>query len=94
MSESDTHTVMKENDIIIGNYRMQRESPSHQWTLTQVSQITAAQAWAKIFQLRWKGRLNIATRLGTDFKNVLRYDYATDYFVFIMCLAIALSPNM
>ena len=93
MKSNDPHSIIKENEIIIGNYRMQRDSASHQWTLTQVSQITSAEAWAKIFQFRWKGRLNIATRLGTDFNNVLRYDYASDYIVFILCMAMALTPT-
>ena len=91
VSSNDPWSTMKANEIIIGNYRMKRKSSSHEWTLSEVAQMSSVKAWPKIFRLRWKGRLGIATRLGTDFNNVLRYDYMTDYIAFLLfCLLLAL----
>lgn len=91
MKDNDAYSLLANNDIIIGNYRMQRESPESAWTVTEVAQMSSVQAWPKIFRLRWKGRLSIATRGGWSFYTVLRYDYGTDYIVFMMCLALLIS---
>ena len=81
-SSNDPHDLLKENEILIGNFRFVRASPSSQWTIMEVAQINSVQAWATIFKLRWKGRLNIATRGGYEFYTILRIDYTTDYFAF------------
>ena len=78
-SSNDPHDLLKENEILIGNFRFVRASPSSQWTIMEVAQINSVQAWATIFKLRWKGRLNIATRGGYEFYTILRADYMTDY---------------
>merc|ERR1712181_75350 len=78
-SSNDPHDLLKANEILIGNFRFVRASPSSQWTITEVAQINSLQAWASIFRLRWRGRLNIATRGGYEFYTILRIDYTTDY---------------
>ena len=63
-SMDDPHEALKQSDIVIGNYRFERENPSAQWLVTEVGQISSVEAWHPIFRYRWKGRLNIATKLG------------------------------
>ena len=82
------HNILKENDIVIGNYRFEREGPSDQWLVTEVSQISSVAAWHPIFRFRWKGRLNIAVKGGIDFYKVLRLDYTTDWIALLIVLAI------
>ena len=96
VSSSDPYTILKANEIIIGNYRMKRETSSHEWTVCEVAQMSSVKAWPTIFRMRWKGRLSIATRIGTDFNNILRYDYMTDYIAFLLfsLLLLAPTPNM
>jgi hypothetical protein len=75
--KGDSTTIFKANDILIGNYRFERENSNHEWTIVELSQVDSRKAWHWIFQKRWKGRLGISLR-GYDFYNVLRYDYITD----------------
>lgn len=82
LAENDPHNIFKENEILIGNFRFVRDSPTSQWTVKEVAQINSLQAWAAPFRFRWRGRLGIATRGGYDFYKVLRVDYLTDYIVF------------
>ena len=88
MEDNDPFSLLQQNEIIIGNYRMQRESPAHDWTVTEVAQISSVKAWHPIFCLRWKGRLSIATKAGWNFYTVLRFDYGTDYVFLMACLAV------
>merc|ERR1719378_1107504 len=89
---NDPYYLFKENEIIIGNYRMVRDQGTGQWTIAEVSQICSTQAWQFPFRLRWKGRLSIATRSEIKFNNVLRFDYASDYIVLLIFLAIMATP--
>jgi len=92
MKTNDPYYLFKENEIIIGNYRMVRDQGTGQWTIAEVSQICSTQAWQFPFRLRWKGRLSIATRSEIKFNNVLRFDYASDYIVLLIFLAIMATP--
>jgi len=80
-SINDPHEIFKQNEIVIGNYRLVRANPDSQWTITEVSQINSLHAWATIFKLRWKGRLGIALRGNYNFYSILRADYTSDYIV-------------
>jgi len=82
LSENDPHNIFKENEILVGNFRFVRDSPTSQWTVKEVAQINSLQAWAAPFRFRWRGRLGISTRGGFDFYKVLRVDYLTDYIIF------------
>ena len=79
---------LSKNVIIIGNYRMQRETSADDWTVTEVAQMSSVKAWHPMFRLRWKGRLSIATRGGWNFYTILRFDYGTDYIFLMACLAV------
>lgn len=79
----DTDKLFKDNDIIVGNYRFERENSNYDWTIVELSQIDSRNAWAWIFHRRWRGRLGISLR-GYDFHNVLRYDYITDWIAFML----------
>merc|ERR1719423_439304 len=92
MKTNDPYYLFKENEIIIGNYLMVRDQGTGQWTIAEVSQICSTQAWQFPFRLRWKGRLSIATRSEIKFNNVLRFDYASDYIVLLIFLAIMAMP--
>ena len=91
MKEKDPYSLLSQNDIIIGNYRMQRDSSAAQWTVSELAQMSSIKAWAKIFRLRWKGRLMIATKSGMSFYTVLRYDYGTDYIFLMLRLALLIA---
>ena len=45
MKTNDPYYLFKENEIIIGNYRMVRDQGTGQWTIAEVSQICSTQAW-------------------------------------------------
>lgn len=79
----DHNTIFRSNDIVIGNYRFERENSNYEWTIVELSQIDSRNAWSFPFQRRWKGRLGISLR-GYDFYNVLRLDYITDWSAFII----------
>ena len=87
MEKYNPHEILKESDIVIGNYKFERDSPTEEWLITEVSQKSSVDAWHPIFRLRWKGRLMIATKAGFDFYKVLRVDYMTDYIAFMIIIA-------
>jgi len=84
VSTNNPITLYKENEILIGNFRFMRDSPTSQWIITEVAQINSLQAWATIFKIRWKARLALSLKTGYDFHTLLRADYITD------CLYISL----
>ena len=87
MKKYDPHETLKKSDIIIGNYKFERDSPTEEWLITEVSQKSSVDAWHPIFRFRWKGRLMIATKAGLDFYKVLRVDYMTDYIALMIIIA-------
>ena len=91
VNSDDPHKLFQQNEIIVGNYRMKRETSSHEWTVSEVAQISSVTAWPWPFKMRWKGRLSIATRGGYDFYKLLRVDYLTDY---IVLMVILLPPGL
>ena len=93
LASNDPYTKFRENEIIIGNYRLRRETAGDAWTISELAQMSSVKAWPTIFRLRWKGRLSIATRGAIDFYKVLRYDYMTDYIAFMLILAISMLPQ-
>jgi len=92
LNKGDADTIFKNNDIIIGNYRFERENSNYEWTIVELSQMDSRNAWPWIFHRRWRGRLGISLR-GYDFYNVLRYDYITD-FIAAMLIFNVMSASM
>lgn len=75
--------VLATNEIVVCNYRFQRNSNESPWIITEVGHIKSHQAWAPIFKARWKARLVLNTMISIkygsnyDFCNVLRADYVS-----------------
>ena len=88
MDKYNPHETLQESDIVIGNYKFERNSPTEEWLITEVSQKSSVDAWHPVFRFRWKGRLMIATKAGLNFYNVLRVDYMTDYIALMIILAL------
>jgi len=76
---NNPYNEIREGDFIIGNFRFKRSSPTSEWEIHEVGLIDSSVALPFPFKFRWKGRLLLSLRMKTDFLNVLRYDYATDY---------------
>ena len=83
---NDPGVIFKDNEIIVGNYRLKRKSSSAAWMISEVAQMSSVNAWHPIFRYRWKGRLSIATRGDIDFHTLLRIDYLTDYIALMAIL--------
>ena len=64
---TDADALIDKNDIIIGNYRMQRDTPADSWTVTEVAQMSSVWAWDPLFLLRETTRLYIATCMLLEF---------------------------
>eukprot|EP00091_Calanus_sinicus_P003658 TRINITY_DN13818_c0_g1_i1.p1 TRINITY_DN13818_c0_g1~~TRINITY_DN13818_c0_g1_i1.p1 ORF type:complete len:110 (-),score=42.53 TRINITY_DN13818_c0_g1_i1:57-386(-) len=79
VSSNNPITLFKQNEILIGNFRFMRDSPTSQWTITEVAQINSLQAWSTIFKIRWKARLALSLKTEYDFYTLLRVDYMTDH---------------
>jgi len=91
VSSNNPINLFKENEILIGNFRFMRDSPTSQWIITEVAQINSLQAWATIFKIRWKARLALSLKTGYDFHTLLRVDYFTDYIYISFISAFFLS---
>lgn len=89
-TEENINTLYKENEILIGNFRFMRDSPTSQWIITEVAQINSMQAWATIFKIRWKSRLALSLKTGWDFHTLLRADYITDF----LCISLLTAGIM
>merc|ERR1719402_1196652 len=75
----DPQAVFNNNDILIGNFRLQRESSESQWRVTEVGQANTRDSMQAYFRFRWRGRLGICLKMGKPFLSVLRVDYLTDW---------------
>ena len=64
---TDADALIDKNDIIIGNYGMQRDTPADSWTVTEVAQMSSVWAWDPLFLLRETTRLYIATCMLLEF---------------------------
>ena len=67
MKDNDAHALLSKNDIIIGNYRMQRDTPADAWTVTEVAQMSSVKAWHPLFLRKEMTILYIATCCGWNF---------------------------
>jgi len=74
----------RNNEIIIGNYRLERQSVNGQWVISEVGQINSMQAWHPLFRWKWRGRLGISLKMQIPFMSVLRADYTSDWLVLIV----------
>lgn len=83
-SLEDPHAVFRAGDIIISNYEFSQTAEGS-WVVSALATRDARATWLWIFHWRWKGRLGFALR-GTPFVKVLRFDYATDIFIYFIVL--------
>jgi len=87
-------SLLATNEIVVGNYRLQRDSHDSPWTITELAQINSQQAWAPIFRARWKARLTVNTVISImygynyNFYTILRADYVSLYFAFLLTIAL------
>jgi len=75
----DPQAIFNDNEILIGNYRLERQNPDSQWTITEVGQSNMRDCMQAYFRFRWRGRLGIHLKLDKPFLSVLRVDYFTDW---------------
>jgi len=80
----ETSSMLLDNHIILGNFRFERQNSNYDWTITEVNQADLRDRIHSLFYRRWKGRLGISLKLNKDFNSVLRFDYATDWFAFLV----------
>jgi len=83
LQHQDPHLMFKNADIVIGNYRFERDNSNSDWTIVEAAQVNSVKTWAWVFRKRWKGRLAISMQ-GPSFNTVLRVDYITDWFFFLI----------
>lgn len=72
---SDLSSHFQENEIIIGNYRLRRETAADAWTVSELAQVSSVNVWPSKIRGRWKQRLYFATERSLDFSTVLQNDY-------------------
>jgi len=75
----DPAAIFNDNEILIGNYRLERQNSDCQWTMTEVGQANMRDCMQAYFRFRWRGRLGIHLKLDKPFLSVLRFDYLTDW---------------
>ena len=81
---SEVKDKLFKNEIIIGKYRMQRETSADDWTVTEVAQMSSVKAWHPMFRLRWKGILRIAIEGGWNLYTVLRFELELATLIFYL----------
>jgi len=75
----DPQAIFNDNEILIGNYRLERQNSDSQWTVTEVGQANMRDSMQAYFRFRWRGRLGIHLKMDKPFLTVLRADYFTDW---------------
>lgn len=90
----DANDIFNNNEILIGNYRLVRESSDSQWVFTEVGQANTKQFFHPLFRFKWRGRLGISLKAGFNFMKVLRVDYASDWIWLIMVFFVFVRPLM
>jgi len=81
--------IFNSTEILIGNYKFERQDKISDWTIVEVSQVSSVKAWTKLFRYRWKSRLALSLR-GIDFYKILRIDYLTDWFFCLVLMNLIL----
>merc|ERR1719180_155553 len=76
---NDPQAIFNDNEILIGNYRLERQNSDSQWTVTEVGQANMRDSMQAYFRFRWRGRLGIHLKMDKPFLTVLRVDYFTDW---------------
>ena len=90
----DPDEVLKASNIVISNYRLVRQSPSSEWTFTEVGQANVADSMSSFFAWKWKARLTIHAKTGIPFLTVLRADLVTDFVVINLILFLSTFPPL
>ena len=90
----DPDDVLKAGNIVIGNYRLVRESSSSEWTFTEMGQASVADSMSSFFAWKWKARLTIHAKTGIPFITVLRADLVTDFLVINLILFLSTFPPL
>lgn len=87
-------SLLATNEIVVGNYRLQRDNYESPWTITELAQINSQQAWAPIFRARWKARLALTTTVSIiygynySFYTILRADYVSLYIALLLLITL------
>jgi len=69
--------LVKEEDILVTNYRFEKSGPGD-WQITGVRHVDTRHSWNWFRRFKWKGRLHISIHLKKPFLTVLRYDLMFD----------------
>jgi len=85
-------TILKDNNIVIGNYKFVRDTPAGEWFITEVAQVSSMQAWYMPERYAWKVLLGQAT-VGSiitkmEFRTFLRF------FLVYICFASIVSFSL
>jgi len=80
----ETGDMFQNGNIIIANFRIERQNSNYDWTITEVNQADLRDRIHFLFYKRWKGRLGISLKSKWDFYQVLRFDYMTDWFAYMI----------
>ena len=80
---------VKSNEIVVSNFTFKRGPENEDpWLINDVSLQTGSKSFSKIGEFRWRGRMLLSLR-GRSFDKILRFDYASDYFILLMLLFIS-----
>ena len=90
----DPDEALKKNSIVIGNYRLVRESSTSDWTFTEVGQANIKDVMPKFFQWTWKARLSIHAKTGLPFLSILRADLISNLVILSLILFLSTFPPL
>ena len=84
---------IKSNELVVSNFIF-KHGPGQEdaWLIDEVSIEIGTKAFSKIALFRWRGRMMLSIR-GYNIKNVLRFDYTSDYIMLLFllfCIQLAL----
>jgi hypothetical protein len=90
--------LTKEGNILVSSYTFERTGNTD-WSVVSLSHTDSALIWSYVRRMIWKGRVHISARFDKRFDEVLRLDYALDFFavvslIFLQLLAMILGYKM
>lgn len=81
---------IKNSEIITGNFVLARNE-SGNWMIDGVKLRPAKETMNAISYMRWKGRVMVHLKTGYKISSLLRYDWSTDYLLFVVICAMLTS---
>jgi hypothetical protein len=73
-THKEQRRILKNNKIVIGNYRLVRTGVTGEWTISELGQTPLETAFHLPFSFRWRTLLEISCLTGTAFLKLLRFD--------------------